>query len=275
MKPPAWALPGLAVLFCVACAALLSSAEHARKLAESAGFAAVGLPDQHLRAFAKHAKPGAQTDLVTVYIESDGAPWRRRNEPPSDPTPIKPLVLRMSIDDPSPAVAYLGRPCQYLPEAELRLCDPELWSRGRFRDDAVESMNAAIDVLKRHYGASAINLVGYSGGGAMAALIAARRNDVNCLVTVAAPLDTRAWTDALGVSPLATSLNPADHAEHLRGVRQTHFRGLRDAVVPPATTQRYFTRSPGAAVIDKSAYDHRCCWENEWKELLRASCLSP
>ena len=234
----------------------------------------VEVPDARLRAFAKRTAPGASNARVTVYVESDGAPWRFPDEPPSDPTPLKPLVLRMAIADPSPAAAYLGRPCQYLREADLRKCDPELWMRGRFSNEAVAAMSLAVDQIKRIYRAAEVNLVGYSGGGAMAALIAARRSDVSCLVTVAAPLDTRAWTDTLRVSRLDLSLNPADAADKLRNVRQTHFRGVRDKVVPLATSRRFLERVTGATVIDKETFDHRCCWDDEWKDLRRASCLA-
>jgi dienelactone hydrolase len=273
MMLPSWVIPGSAVLFCAACAFVQSPTEQTRSMAANAGFVPVEVADSRLRAFAKHTLSGPGTNRLTVYIESDGAPWRFADEPPSDPTPLKPVVLSMAIADPSASVAYLGRPCQYLAEAELRKCDPQLWMRGRFRDEAVSAMSTAVDGIKRSYGAAQVNLVGYSGGGAMAALIAARRSDVSCLVTIAAPLDTNAWTDAVRVSRLDGSLNPADQADRLRNVRQTHFRGLRDKLVPPATAQRFLERVTGATVIDKEKFDHQCCWSDEWKELRHASCL--
>ena len=271
---PSWVVPGSAVLFCAACAVLQSPAEHTRTLADAAGFAPVEVPDERLRAYARRTAPATSQSSVTVYVESDGAPWRFPDEPPADPTPLKPLVLRMAIDDPSLAVAYLGRPCQYLSEADRLKCDPRLWMQARFSNEAVATMNLAVDRIKQNYGATNVNLVGYSGGGAMAALIAARRDDVSCLVTIAAALDTRAWTDALGVSRLDLSLDPADEADKLRNVRQTHFRGGRDRLVPPSTTRRFLDRVPGATVIDKEKFDHQCCWGEEWKELRRASCLA-
>jgi pimeloyl-ACP methyl ester carboxylesterase len=146
--------------------------------------------------------------------------------------------------------------------------------QGRFGDDAVTTMNKAVDRIKQSYGATEINLVGYSGGGAMAALMAMRRNDVSCLVTIAAPLDTDAWTDAMRVSRLDLSLNPADDADKLRNVRQSHFRGLNDKLVPPATSRRFLERVAGATVIDKEKFDHQCCWGDEWRELRRATCLA-
>lgn len=234
----------------------------------------VEVADSRLRAFAKRSAPGAGNSRVTVYVESDGAPWRFPDDPPSDPTPLIPLVLRMAITDPSPAVAYLGRPCQYLREADLIKCDPELWMRGRFSNEAVAAMDLAVDQIKRISGAAEVNLVGYSGGGAMAALIAARRSDVSCLVTLAAPLDTNAWTDTMRVSRLDLSLNPADVADMLRYVRQTHFRGARDKLVPPATSKRFLERVTGATVVNKEKFDHQCCWREEWNELRRSSCLA-
>lgn len=107
----------------------------------------------------------------------------------------------------------------------------------------------------------------------MAALIAARRSDVSCLVTIAAPLDTLAWTRALKVSPLDYSLNPADVAKKLAAVSQTHFRGRKDTLVPPSTAQVFLSQVPRAQVIDKQQYDHQCCWADDWPELRRESCL--
>lgn len=271
--PRRWIIFSPAVLFCTACAVLQSPSEHARSLVDAAGFRSLEVADARMRAFAKPASRNP-TDRVTVYVESDGAPWRLPDEPPPDPTPVRPLVLRMAIADPSPAVVYLGRPCQYLSLIELSNCDPSLWIRGRFSNEAVTVMNQAVDQAKRTYGASEVNLVGYSGGGAMAALIAERRTDVKCLVTIAAPLDTSAWTDALRVSRLDLSLNPADAAEKLRSVQQTHFTGSRDQTVPASTAKRFFERVTGATVITKEGYDHRCCWDEEWSNLRRLSCLS-
>ena len=275
MKLPNWVIPGSAVFFFGACALLQSPTDSTFRIAKEAGFASIELPDQRLRGFARRLPDPAKVASVTVYVESDGAPWRMPDEPPHDPTPQRPMVLGRAIDDPAGAVAYLGRPCQYLAPEQLAYCDPALWMLGRFGEDAVAAMDLAVTRIKANYGASEVNLVGYSGGGAMAALIAARRSDVSCLVTIAAPLDTDAWTAAIKVSSLSHSLNPADFAYKLAPMRQTHFRGGKDTVVPPATAQRFLDQTPSAVVIDKGRYDHQCCWRDDWKELRAGSCLNP
>lgn len=180
----------------------------------------------------------------------------------------------MAISDDSAPVAYLGRPCQYLDERSLEKCDPKLWTVGRFREDAVAMSNLAVDKLKHAAGSARINLVGYSGGGTMAALLAARRDDVSCLVTLASPLDIEAWTRMQQVSALRESLNPLDFAGRLSGLSQTHFRGRRDTLVPPESIQSYLQKTPRAAVVDVDRFTHECCWEAEWIALRAKSCLA-
>jgi len=156
----------------------------------------------------------------------------------------------------------------------LNECDPALWTRGRFSEPAVAMVSQAVDAVVKQAGARRITLIGHSGGGAMAALIAARRSDVVCLSSVAAPLDTAAWTSAIGVSPLRTSLNPADQVARLRGIRQVHFTGGRDEVVPPASIARYMGALPAALAREEriEKFGHDCCWVDEWVQLRPRAC---
>ena len=56
-------------------------------------------------------------------------------------------------------------------------------------DKVVRVSKQAIDTLKQQFQSEEIVLVGYSGGGAIAALVAARRADVADLISVAGNLD--------------------------------------------------------------------------------------
>jgi pimeloyl-ACP methyl ester carboxylesterase len=210
---------------------------------------------------------------LTVYIEGDGARWRAANQPPADPTPENPLSLRLAIQDPAPAVAYIGRPCQYLDEDALGDCDPALWTRGRYSAEALKMVSDALDALVRTTGARQLTLIGHSGGGAMAALLAEQRKDVACLASVASPLDIAAWTETIGVSPLRTSINPFDGAARLRQVPQVHFTGAKDDVVPPSTIARFLKAVPKAREVRIEKFDHDCCWVDEWVKLRARACV--
>jgi pimeloyl-ACP methyl ester carboxylesterase len=132
-------------------------------------------------------------------------------------------------------------------------------------------MGAAVDEAKRRAGAERVALFGYSGGGAIAALLAARRGDVTRLVTVAGTLDHARWTHDGGVSPLAASLNPADEAARLQSVPQVHFVGMDDRVVPPAVVNSYLARMTDrsrAELVRVAGFGHECCWERDWAALL-------
>jgi hypothetical protein len=275
VKLPNWVFPGSAVFLFAACAALQTPPERLHSIATRAGFSPIGLADSRLRAYVKRGSADQGGGPVTIYIESDGAPWRFADEPPADPTPLKAMVARMAATDPSARVAYLGRPCQYLDPEQLTTCDPALWMRARFSETAVAATDRAVSDIKKAVGASRVSLVGYSGGGAMAALVTERRSDVGCLVTISAPLDTDAWTDAIGVSRLDYSLNPADNAQALVSVPQTHFQGGDDGLVPSRSLAKFFAKLPGAQVITKTGFDHACCWEDAWPQLRSASCLGP
>lgn len=286
-------LCALTALLCGGCALVQSPAERAHAVASSSGFVALPLSGAPLRAYLRtDARSGSQANLptdlqkdakksaatsapprLTIYIESDGAPWPTATTPPYDPTPVKPLVLQMAAADTAAAVAYIGRPCQYLDDAALEVCDPALWTHGRFSESAVAATSRAVDQIKRAAGARDVALAGYSGGGAMAALVAARRDDVVCLVSVASPLDTAAWTRSIGVSSLRTSLNPAQFTDTLINVAQTHFTGNDDTVVPPATINSFVAPMKNARVVARAGADHDCCWVRDWRELLRQSCL--
>ena len=165
---------------------------------------------------------------------------------------------------------YLGRPCQYVAPAEARGCGTQYWSSHRFAPEVIDAVNHAIDQALVLVGTRRVLLIGYSGGGAVAALAAARRSDVVAWATVAAPLDHAAWTRWHGVSPLAGSLNPVDDAPRLAGLPQIHFTGANDDVVPPGIVRGFLEREgPGrdTVLMVIPGFTHECCWVARWPDL--------
>lgn len=179
---------------------------------------------------------------LRVYIEGDGRAWLTRSRPSSDPTPRRAEGFELAAADPFPAVAYLARPCQFVEDGGRRNCVTPFWTSARFSEPVVRDLSLAVDAAKAGAGADRVELVGYSGGGAIAVLLAARRGDVAGLVTVAGNLDHAWWTSLHGVSPLADSLNPMDFADRVRSVPQIHLAGAEDAVIPPAMAERFAER---------------------------------
>lgn len=258
------------------CAVLQPPNARARALLAAKHFEMLSPAGYTLAAVAHH---GSDVQWLTVFTEGDGASWPQPSVHPRDPTPGRPLGLYLALAhfeqaaSSAEAVAYLGRPCQYLDEETLRTCPPSWWTLGRFGTAPLGLMNARLDELKTLAPNAKLRLVGYSGGGAMAALLASRRNDVACLVTVAAPLDTDAWTRAKNVSPLSQSSNPLDAAAALRGLPMTHFSGSRDDVVPPGVNQQFMQEAQTLEVV-MPGFDHDALWLKAWPSLAAASCLT-
>ena len=159
--------------------------------------------------------------------------------------------------------AYLARVCH-------DVCAQRYWTSARFAPEVIEAGTSALDALKSHFGAQRLVLVGYSGGGVVAALLAERRNDIARLVTIASNLDHAAWTALHGVSPLQDSLNPVTDSYRLRGLAQTHFVSERDRNVPPVLARSYGADFIGTAAENLTVikgYDHHCCWLRHWRAL--------
>jgi len=203
---------------------------------------------------------------LVVYLEGDGAAWvRDRHFVTHEPPPVEPFALRLAARDPAPAVAWLGRPCQPVAHQDARGCEPSLWSHRRFAEPIVASLDAGLDALRQETGARWLELVGYSGGGVLAALLTARRNDVTRLVTIAAPLDLDAWVVHHGLGPLEAR-NPARiDAPRLDAVAQTHLAGGRDTIVPPAIVASY-GRARSTARIEIVPDAGHGDWAESWDE---------
>lgn len=224
-----------------------------------------------LQAYVPGASPA--DDELTLYIEGDGLAWISGRQPSSDPTPLDPLGLRLALAHPQGNAVYLGRPCQYLGNGRAP-CGKAYWTGARFAEQVVHSIDQATDQLKARAGAQRLVLVGYSGGGALAMLLAARRRDVVQVVTVAGNLDHAAWTQHHRVTPLHGSLNPERLRPRLAHLRQLHLVGERDRITPPELAQAFVAGYPPghqARVEVLPGYDHRCCWAEDWKSLWQLS----
>lgn len=212
--------------------------------------------------------PSKPTQVLNIYIEGDGFAWVSARRPSQNPTPINPVAFHLAATANKSAVAYLARPCQFVSSAS---CNKSYWTNKRFSKQVITASGQAIDELKRLSGSSRIRLFGYSGGGAVAALLASQRQDVDLLVTIAGNLDHNYWAEHHGYSLLSGSLNPSNYAKQLQGIRQIHFVGENDKNIVPEVSQsyiRHFKQSKNITVTMVSNADHNCCWAALWPQLL-------
>jgi pimeloyl-ACP methyl ester carboxylesterase len=227
----------------------LTRLRSAEQIARESGFRpmALGTPSAYTLPVAAWIRPASHTSgkailgsRTHIYIEGDGLAWRRRGQVSEDPTPARPVALLLAAADPTTAaVIYFGRPCQYGTSDESP-CRPIHWTAGRYGDAVIAAMHRSLDRVIEDLGLhGTIDLIGYSGGGVVAALLAAQRSDIQNLITVAAPPDIALWTRTARVSPLLASNSPMEQLTALRSIRQHHYVGQNDKRVPPAITEAF------------------------------------
>jgi pimeloyl-ACP methyl ester carboxylesterase len=200
---------------------------------------------------------------LVVFLEGDGQLRTTSLEPFVETAPKYLIALELALHTPA-RVAYVVRPC-HAAERDPK-CDLEQWRTARYSIDVVDSLVAGVREAARIANAREVELVGYSGGGTLAVLIAERLQNVSRVITVAANLDTDAWASLHGYPALSRSLNPA-LSERPHAWREVHLFGTEDQVVPRVTTSKYFERHPDARRLEIEGADHTCCWVRRWPEL--------
>jgi len=257
----------LVIFLLTGCAGLSSFRSEGRQ----AGFERTSVKTKHFTLTA-YSRFRERDEPVTVYIEGDGNAWASRGRLSDDPTPKNPLMLELAVNDPSANVVYLARPGQYL-ESGKPDCEPAYWAGKRFSDEVIDSMSEAISrlVAPERNGTAQINLIGYSGGAAVAVLIASKRGDIASLRTIAGNLDPEALNQYHHVSPLAGSRDPAEVAALIKDLPQRHFIGSKDEVIPAFIARSFVERLGGKGdkcVTIVFGATHSKGWQERWNDLL-------
>jgi pimeloyl-ACP methyl ester carboxylesterase len=180
-----------------------------------------------------------RTAPANIYIGEGGS------------TPSHALALHIATRDQSDNVAWLGQPCQYLSPDKADDCEPV----GATDPKTIAAYNDALNDIRARYALGDINLIGYDSGAAIAARLAATRNDVASLRTIAGTLD-----------------EVQDIAPALRRMPQQHFIAAGDEEVPPAIYHN-FRQAIGESACVRYALiqdaDHRKGWVEVWPKLIK------
>jgi pimeloyl-ACP methyl ester carboxylesterase len=203
------------------------------------------------------------TERLHIYIEGDGNPGTN-DQPSADPTPSFALALRLANVD-LHDVAWIGRPCYYGMQDAAR-CDPKYWTSHRYSEEVVHSMASVIEQVREPEHVEIV-LIGYGGGGTIAALLESRVEGVVAVATIAGNLDIDEWARQQNVEPLHGSLNPAQQDTNPE-IPKYQLVGDKDHVVPMETSMAYGDSRENVNLTIYDGFDHLCCWERKWSEFL-------
>ncbi|MCG8317128.1 MAG: alpha/beta fold hydrolase [Pseudomonadales bacterium] len=210
----------------------------------------------------EHQTKHSKGRFLHVYIEGDGKAFED-GKVTLNPTPENPMVLRLMSQDTESAI-YLGRPCYFNPKDDQ--CSPNAWTRERYSAKVVNSMATALQTFSAAY--DGVVLIGHSGGGTLAALLAEKARKTVMIVTLAGNLDTFAWSVQHNYQPLKASLNPADRPPLPSHILQIHYAGANDTVIDPDWVQDFADRQHRAEFHRLLDVDHVDGWEEFWPQVL-------
>lgn len=217
---------------------------------------------------AAQAALGQTTDSPSiwhVYLEGDGHAVDVFGQPSADPTPPAPILLPALGVDPSPAL-YLGRPCYF--DVQDEPCNPARWTLERYSAETVESLRVAASTFIPPQ--DAIILIGHSGGGTLAMLLAARLPRTCAVITLAGNLDVGAWIKANDFTPLPDSLDPATQPPLPQQIHQWHFAGADDKVILPSWIAAVSARQPQSHFAELPDTDHITPWQQHLLNSLKS-----
>jgi len=213
---------------------------------------------------------------LRIYIEGDGFAFVTSTSPSLDPTPIDPVALRLAAADPFEHVLYLARPCQFI-DARANRCPERFWTTHRYSREVLELYHRALETLQSQFGVNEFDLIGYSGGGAIAALLAAERDDVSNLITIAANLDLDAFNRHHNAAAMPHSLNPADFAGSIANLPQFHLVGEDDRIVPASVVRSFLRQQKLPNEVEKARLlivpnaQHSGPWSPAWLRILEST----
>lgn len=206
---------------------------------------------------------------IHLYIEGDGNSWKTRYQLSDNPTPKNPLTLKLAMQDANANVIYIARPCQY--HFDSAKCKSRYWSDARYSEEVIQSTNEVLTQIKARHPRARFLLIGFSGGGNIAALLSARRDDVSGLITIAGNLDHDALSEYHHVTPMRASLNAIHYANELKNIPQKHYVGSKDKIVPAWLTKKYTQslNSPCVSMEIIKGNTHHKGWEEKWPQFLK------
>ncbi len=187
-----------------------------------------------------------------------------------DATRTNPVGLHLASRDLSENLSYLSRPCQYVKFPEKKDCNPKYWGADRFAPEVIEAYQLALDDVAARWDITDFHLVGFNGGANIAAVLAATRNDVSTLRTVAGDLNPEFVDNVKNIPVSSNAVLAVDYGSKLASIPQHHFIGAADDIVTPGTYHSYRQAIGLSDCIHYSLIqdaDHTRGWVEKWPQL--------
>ncbi len=256
-----------------ACNSVQTRNQNATSLAANSGFDKATYVTHYFSLVAYQKLTSTQA-TVSIFIEGDGLAWKTKTQISTNPTPRDPVGMRIAFKDTSKNIIYLARPCQFVDIEQEKNCVADYWTSKRASREVIDSYHEALNILRDEHGLNQFRLVGYSGGGTIAAILTAERDDVIDLRTVVGNLDIDKFSEVHQVSALTGSINPANLSDKLLHIPQIHFVADGDMIITSAITDSYVQHieqtDPELTCINvKTVPDttHAKNWDTQWRQL--------
>jgi len=121
-------------------------------------------------------------------------------------------------------------------------------------------VSSLVQLVNRHVTNDDIILVGHSGGGTLAMLMAEKLDRVSTVITLAANLQVHRWADFHQYSRLQGSLNPNQRAPLPESVRQVHFYSPYDSVIKAEWIQAFSAKQQNVTLVELPVQGHDQAW---------------
>ena len=202
--------------------------------------------------------------IVVFYIEGDGFAFVDSNRISHNPTPLRPMLLELATLDNRDNIVYLARPCQYTDLKLDKACTNYYWTCARMSKDIVISITGVIQQIAQN---REVSLVGFSGGGGIAILVAPYISKLKNIITIAGNLDIEAFADSHNAIKMSNSFNPLAFVNYVKNIPQIHISGSQDKVVPSLIAQK-FTKKIGKCAKHIVVHNatHGNGWSNVWQK---------
>lgn len=203
------------------------------------------------------------------YIEGDGFAFINRYTISDDPTPMNQMLFRLASMDERANIVYMARPCQYTPNELNPKCGKSIyWTDKRMGQEVISAIKKAVDKIRA---GQKYSMIGYSGGGGVAVLIASiDAKDILWIMTIAGNLNLEKFARYHKAFPMTLSLDPIEYVGKINNIPQLHIAGEKDDIVPPMISQSYIKSSDSLCVKGKVIPDvtHNKGWEEIWREII-------